>query len=1353
MSSTAAAYRNAKTLRQIFDVARRIGSPILRLPTSQVLRGITRSLRDVVIIVVDAIDDEEFGAFLRGADPILLDVATRGERRRLLHAARKAVLQAQGNAPSQPQPRPKQNVDAWAAELGVHDLLDGVVRDVLAYVDQDSGARRIPLYRIGDHTVRNVLETRNTSIQQLGIKPLVERAMERAAKLRADAIRDEAHTLRLLRSTDGDPVRAKLLAQLATLREELRPNFLPLSLEQLGAARIAYLDERSIQLVVSMPDPRRWGRPNVSVHFDVSSNGALNVRGQTRREDGAYQLAAIDAMAHFLTSDSDLAQRALADLTRDPWARWLSTLDRQFEKLDAARAKDDDARLWWQLDCDVWRLTPMVSRKGKRGGYLKPKRTSAEKVSTDLLTDPRDVAAFTWAATVERHGSDERGVFAAVLGLVGHPRVLVDGEGDEPWAVVKAPLGVTVAREDEGLVVRVAIGTRTFTPSEMLAWIEEWGLGNVGLIALDPPSRSVLVTPLDQNAFDVLFTMERRSVPVPVEHRDQLFRSLNRMTSRIEVRPETTEAIPPAERDVVCLLRPLEHDAGIEVEVRVEPVRGGALFVPGEGPRDVVASVEDGPLAWARRDLDAERREASETMTRFGSASPTEHTWVVDDLDAAIELVAQLRGSSDVECRWPTRDWRPAKRASGAQLRFAVSSKKDWFQIAGDLQVDGRRVDLAVILEAAREQRRYVRMGDGEFVELEATLLERLRQLEPLTEVDRKRITLMPAGADLVTELGEEAESFDAPERFRALARNIKEAQHLDPTPTPALGAILRPYQHEGYAWMTRLAAWGAGAVLADDMGLGKTLQAIAVLTDRAEAGAQLVVAPTSVCFNWEREIARFAPTLNTVMYGGADRAALLADLGPRSIVIVSYGVLLRDIALFQDSSWQTLVIDEAQAIKNAATKRWKAVSSIDAAWSVALTGTPVENRAEELWSIFAVVFPGLLGGRERFRRRFATPMEAGDARASAALAQTIRPYVLRRTKREVAAELPERTDVVVDVVLSKRERELYEDSRLAAVAELSDETGLPEIERRFRVLAALTKLRQLACHPRLRDPESKVPSAKLTHLMRMLEDLVAEDSHALVFSQFVKHLDLVAEALEASGIEFVRLDGSTPAARRSEVVDRFQSGAAPVFLVSLKAGGTGLNLTAADTVVHLDPWWNPAAEDQATDRAHRIGQKRPVTVYRLVSRGTIEEEILALHAEKRKLVDDLLSGTDRAGRMSSDELLGLMRRGIADWDDDEPEVRERDAASVKPSPTSLAEDFARVLDAEVTRRELSRNTAGVYRRIADRALSMGGAYVDLEAWVAAYVAEVEQGRFPKSDKKFASAALSRLVAFRERRT
>ena len=414
-------------------------------------------------------------------------------------------------------------------------------------------------------------------------------------------------------------------------------------------------------------------------------------------------------------------------------------------------------------------------------------------------------------------------------------------------------------------------------------------------------------------------------------------------------------------------------------------------------------------------------------------------------------------------------------------------------------------------------------------------------------------------------------------------------------------------------------------------MGLGKTLQTICVLRGRC-----LVICPRSVVYNWADEIARFRPSLRTAIYHGPKR-----ELRPNAdVTLTTYAVLRLDAARLAREPWDVVVLDEAQAIKNEGSQTAQAAFGLPGRFRVALSGTPVENRLEELWSVMHFANPGLLGGRASFRERYVMPVANGDPGVAARLRSKVRPFLLRRLKRDVLPELPPRTDAVLHVELEESERAVYDAVRVATRKDIADK--LAHGGGVLAALEALLRLRQAACHPALVPGQRATGSSKMSRLLEALEEAAADGHKALVFSQWTGLLDLVEPHLEEANIPFVRLDGSTR--DRGAVVQTFQDEAGPpVMLVSLKAGGTGLNLTAADHVFLLDPWWNPAAEDQAADRAHRIGQDRPVMVYRLVARDTVEERILALQQKKRTLSDVALGGADQAAGVTRDELLALL--------------------------------------------------------------------------------------------------------------
>ncbi len=487
-----------------------------------------------------------------------------------------------------------------------------------------------------------------------------------------------------------------------------------------------------------------------------------------------------------------------------------------------------------------------------------------------------------------------------------------------------------------------------------------------------------------------------------------------------------------------------------------------------------------------------------------------------------------------------------------------------------------------------------------------------------------------------------------------ALVQRLRAAGSPPAVPAPAgLGLTLRPYQLHGLAWLQYLRAQQLAGILADDMGLGKTAQVLAHVLVEKQAGRldapALVVLPTSLLANWQNEAARHAPGLRVLALQGADRARHFDAIAAHDLVFTTYPLVWRDIDVLAARAWHLLVLDEAQLAKNAGSRAAGALRRLDARHRLCVTGTPLENHLGELWAHFDLLMPGFLGDARSFQRLWRKPIETnGETARAELLARRVRPFILRRRKEDVAPELPPLTEVVRRVPLLGQQRALYESVRVVVdeqVRRALARQGFASAQ--IVVLDALLKLRQVCCDPRL-VKGGKTPAtmerAKMALLLDMLPELVAEGRRVLVFSQFTEMLALVQAELQALQLPFLMLTGETPPRERGAVVQAFQAGAAPVLLASLKAGGVGLNLTAADTVIHLDPWWNPAVEQQATARAHRIGQHKPVFVYKLVAEGSIEERMLALQARKAALAEGVL-GQDAAAapKFSAEDLQGLL--------------------------------------------------------------------------------------------------------------
>ncbi|WP_437825583.1 SNF2-related protein [Sorangium sp. So ce1153] len=993
--------------------------------------------------------------------------------------------------------------------------------------------------------------------------------------------------------------------------------------------------------------------------------GALRAECSCGAGDCVHVLAAIDAALLWLRQPpSEAFSQALDELGRPTWERTLLALDRALDEGPGGRA---GVEITWRLQVveDVGvAVAPWVHRLGKKGqrgaGAKVGKKRLLQEHGARLASEDARVAALL----PEGNGFAARALLEA---LIGHPRLFLDDAPDIAVRVERTPVGL-VAEERHG-VVRVSAGVEgTALPPAVLERVRrarpedalflwDWDKGARRLTLLDVKAEV-------RTLLDVLL---REGNLFPPESHAALLAALSRWALRVPVampRSVMGESVP-------ALLLPVlrvspQPNGAVEVELRVRPLVDSPALAPGAGARDVLVRRGDKALH-AVRDLRQEEdfaRALCAELPLSGAELLEEGRpfhYRFDSAHGALDLLAACaRRDPPPELEWVGAPLRALPSGGPQALKVVLERRRAWFGVLGGLSVEGERVELARLLEAVRRKDRYVEVEPRTYVELGEALREHLERLADHVHPSRVGPTLGPSAAWVLRELEAAGAALDADGPLRQLLDRVAAAGELCPAVPAALRAELRPYQVDGFRWLARLASFGAGGVLADDMGLGKTVQALALLLERRDIGPALVVAPTSVAFNWKDEAERFAPSLRLTHYADAvDRADALARLAPGDVLVVSYGLLARDAARLASRRFATVVFDEAQSLKNATTQRARAARALQADFRFALSGTPMENHLGELWSLFTIVFPGLLGGWDSFRDRYAAPIERqSDPAAAPALGRVLAPFLLRRTKAQVEAELPARTEVRVPVVLSSAEWQLYEDARLAALSDLeSRRAALREQERRVEVLAALTRLRLLASHPRLYDAGSELVSSKLVRFLELVEELRAEGQRALVFSQFTSHLALVREALDARGVAYVYLDGETPRKARGERVREFQEGTAPLFLISLKAGGFGLNLTAATNVIHLDPWWNPAVEDQASDRAHRLGQRRPVTIYRLLALGTIEEKMLSLQEEKRSLVAQVLGGKDEAGRLSTRDLLSLLSERLRRPDGGEGEL------------------------------------------------------------------------------------------------
>ncbi len=711
-------------------------------------------------------------------------------------------------------------------------------------------------------------------------------------------------------------------------------------------------------------------------------------------------------------------------------------------------------------------------------------------------------------------------------------------------------------------------------------------------------------------------------------------------------------AIEQREGQTLLTLRIVPESEMFRATLGLFPLAGGSRMVfPCEGDASFFDAIE-GQRFEVNRDLRAELRalkafnalllEESDIDTPFSARQPETYLSLIDLLNI-LEIASRENAPFNIE--WPEGEPLRIHQAQAQSWDISMKSKSGWFELEGEIPISDEQVlSMGQLLALLREgqSNRFVRLGQNEYLRLSENLRRQLERINAMAQMKGNKVRLPELAVAVAGDSIQGELELNEPKRLLDMRRRIRQSDKLEISIPSTLNATLRDYQEDGFRWMMRLMHWGAGVCLADDMGLGKTVQTIACLLAHAQEGAQMVVAPASVVGNWQREVNRFAPSLRIVMLNElalADRETNIQSLGAGDLLILTYGLLVSESEVLTAREWTTVCLDEAHTIKNRDTKSSAAAMRLQATNRIILTGTPIQNHLGELWNLMQFINPGLLGSYDHFSNRFINPIDAGAEEPRLQLRRLVSPFLLRRTKQEVARELPDKVEIQVPVSLSTDEMAIYEVIRRQAKQELEQSSTLS-----VNTLSLITKLREAACSAALVEKKWKGTSSKLETMLDKLQQMLEEGNRVLIFSQFTSFLDMAQKVISDAGItDFYYLNGSTPMRQRQQMVEGFQRGDKRVFLISLKAGGLGLNLTGANYVIHLDPWWNPAIEQQATDRAYRIGQQQKVTVYHLIAEHTIEEKILRLHDTKRSLADSLLEGSDMSHKMTAEEMLALI--------------------------------------------------------------------------------------------------------------
>jgi hypothetical protein len=1000
------------------------------------------------------------------------------------------------------------------------------------------------------------------------------------------------------------------------------------------------------------------------------------LRGAT--VDAVELLALRRLIAELERPTSPLGRDVHLLLSRPAWARVLADVQREASKSPEGktrpvafgfmlakvgaklgvslmmRAQDENARggrnardAWRPFRMSaLWEGTVRVSALERELGELL--LTSGSGDPHDTFVDPLSVLG---RATVSR--------------LADHPHVYADPSGHTPFLVRSGLLGLVVSAAKQALVVSFVHGSVLLETHAVLR--ARRAKDDTHLVLFEDEQLRLLEIPSALRAWlRAASATPDAPLAFPLAASSDLLRTLMpALAAGAATAPESLlgRPVPLDLAPALAVDWSGSHERlRAEVELLVSVADAAPLVSPAAG-EPLLHFLQDGIPTHVRRDAQLE----------LSAVEPLHEAWSDwvewDDQrsltgfvegDARLVRLLDLITHNPLGLRIETRRGKAPRLMPWSAVRSTLRAEHQdrWFSLKGELRAGDTSLPLSDLMLAIRRNLQYLRFGEDGYVLLTQELRDALAPLAYAAQAANSNVLRLHEGfvgvlRDALPQL-EVAVDTDLEALEAKLHAPVKVELELEK-------GELRDYQRRGVAWMLGLAAWAPGCILADDMGLGKTVQTACVLRARAHLGPALVIAPASVSYNWKVELATFAPSLRVAWFH-EDRDATRDGAQGYDVIIASYDMVRSNPAAFARADappWSTLVLDEVQYLKNHKAQRRRAIADLPRQFTVALSGTPFENHLGELWSVASLVFPGLLGTEGAFRARFQNPIEAPrlgeegdgdvDARvATGVLSRMLRPFLLRRTRAEVLQELPPRQDITVYVELSKEERMRYETMRSALQEQFGKSSRgrgprRPAGPQQIQVLAALTRLRQLACDAALLDPTFEGRSAKLTAFTELAQDLTRQGAYVLVFSQFTSLLRKAEACARECGARTLYLDGTVAVGARRKLVSAFQAGDAPFLFVSLTAGGTGLNLTRATHVVHLDAWWNPAASEQATSRAHRMGQTRAVTVVRLCTRDTLEERILRMHEKKLTLVSSVLEGKATGERLSIGELRALL--------------------------------------------------------------------------------------------------------------
>lgn len=949
------------------------------------------------------------------------------------------------------------------------------------------------------------------------------------------------------------------------------------------------------------------------------------------------------------TNHSDLFSFTRIIQKEESWQLSLKSLE-EYVNQESSAVSAYTTRLAWIYDIEGQQISEVLEQH-----YLKHKWSKGRPIALKTLYDFGNLPYLTTddmkiIKTIRKEKNHTLGVshyyldpILSNVALVGHPNVYRGDSLRRPLVIRQAKPELIISQYDSQ-TIKIELSHRS---TEESIFVEREG-----------PYQLVMIH-IHSGLIRLVEIIGEEGVIVPQEHLLFVTAIAQKAQKIVSVSSDLInvglEYVEPNCAPVI-LLEPLGENGseGLQVSMHIRPFGDSGIYCsPGIGRG--YCTFEN---LKTNRDFSKERYLSEKLIKACPSLQNEEHEnyeWYFKDIQQCYELISDLKEYEEylrskdeelIRIEWPKGKKISMKQPLGVKNpKFTVTESKNWFHVDGELELDNdHTVSLKDLIKLVHEQKnRFISLGDNQLLALRKDLFQTLLRLQFLdSDPEGEQIKLNATSLSVLDTDELFMSHLQDKTPLSVLSRLVDKGDREYHIPEN-LNATLRPYQEEGVKWLLKLADLKMGACLADDMGLGKTLQSIAVLLKMADNGPALVVAPTSVCYNWHEEIKKFAPSLNVYSFEPQNRKKLIDELGPQDVLVCSYNLLQQEISHLDKTHFSCVILDEAQSIKNYSTKRAQSAFKLKSDFKLALSGTPIENGLEELWSIFRFIMPQLLGGRDTFVKKYISGQDKGiNKEKREILKSIIKGFILRRTKIDVLKDLPPKIEQTIYVTMEDEERNFYEAVRQSALDSLSQlDDQMPN--KKIHILAELTKLRRACCHPKLIEENFDFPSGKSKYFMDLIEELISSDHKALVFSQYVSYLELLKKELDAKGIKYEYLDGKTPSHERQKRVHGFQEGSKPLFLLSLKAGGSGLNLTAADYVIHLDPWWNPAVESQASDRAHRMGQKKSVTVIRVIMKNTIEEKILALHEDKKNLANDILDGIEIPQKMTEKDLMELL--------------------------------------------------------------------------------------------------------------